>query len=68
MPLQPLLKIAVMTTTPGTRKSRYESPPVKPGMLTTLLKSDPKRTSQITGWTRVIAMNHGWRISARVWR
>ena len=28
----------------------------------------PKRSSQMMGWTSVIAMNHGWRSSARVWR
>jgi hypothetical protein len=48
MPSQPPEKRAVMTTTPGVRKSTYESP-VKPGSSTTRSKSAPNSTSQITG-------------------
>jgi len=40
IPCQPADMIALMTTIPGVRKSRYD-PPWKPGMSTTRLKSAP---------------------------
>jgi hypothetical protein len=36
----------------------YDSSP-NPGRLATLLNSSPNSSSQISGWTSVIATNHG---------
>ncbi len=38
----------------------YE-PPWKPGSWTTFLNSEPNSSSQMSGWTTVIATNHGCR-------
>ena len=64
MPFQPADITAVITATPGVRKTMYESP-WKPGISTTRLNSAPKRSSQITGWTSAIATHAGWRMNAR---
>ena len=68
IPLHPHEKSAVITRTPGVRKSTYESADPNPGISATFLKRALNRKSQMNGWTMVMARNHGWRMKARTWR
>jgi hypothetical protein len=63
IPAHTLEPRALITTTPGTRQSRYEVVS-KPPSSTTPLKGLPNGNSQITGWIRVISAYAGCRTNA----
>src|SRR5437763_1235251 len=51
-----------MTITPGVMNSKYDPDAcVKPGTWMTFSNSCPNSSSQMTGWTSVMAANAGWR-------